>query len=385
MNKSFFLSSLILLIFLSGCQSLDVNETSVAIGLGLDWEASQNQFRFSAQLAKPIAAGGESSEDDEDAFIVVSETGETAFLAARNLTLILPRFPLWPHASTAILGENIAQKDAALYIDSLVRNPNIRKNVGLVVCTGTTPEQLMQVKTPLEPLSALGITKIIDIQQRLLGIYAPITIGEFTYKLSTPGIEPLVPIATVVKTEDSEVIKIDGSAAFSERRMVGKLNEKESRGYHWLVEDLQAGGIITIPSPDNPQKFVTLEIIKTQAKVKPCINDKGEIIINIKLTADGNFYEQQTTEQLLNLKNFKTMEKIAAEEIEKEIAQAIIRAQELNSDIFGFGQNLSKCNPKAWRKIEDNWYHYFSDIKTNIEVDFRLRRSYLTNSSFKFS
>lgn len=382
-KKPICLFLLSLIILLSGCQSINVTDTSVPIGLGLDWVASKNQFKFTAQLAKPAPAGGEGGPVEET-FVVVSEVGETAFLAAQNLSLFLPNIPLWTHASTAILGENLAHKDAALYVDSFARNPNIRKNITLVVCSGFTPEELMQVKTPLEPLPAVGITKILEIQQKQLGIYVPINIGEFTFRLSTKGIDPLVPIVTLIKTEDSEVIKIEGAAAFSKRRMVGKLNEKECRGYRWINDGMQEGGIINIPSPGEPHKFVALEIIRANANVKPLINEKGEILINIKVMAEGNFYEQQTTKELLTLENFKAMEKIAAKEIEKEIALAVIRAQELNSDIFGIGQKLNNYDPKVWEKVEDDWYDYFPNIKTNITVDFKLRRTYLTKRSFKF-
>ncbi len=370
------------LILCAGCEAKDVNDTSIPIGIGFDWE--EDKFKISTQLAKPLTAeqGGHSGE--EESFIVVSETGETIIMASRNLLLTLPRVPLWTYASVIVLGENLVTKDAALYSDVLARNPNIRNNAMVVVCKDITPEDLFQVKTPLEPLPALGITKILNNQEKQLGIYVPISLGDFLQKAATPGIELIIPMVTVIKNGDTETLKVDGSAIFADRKMVGSFNEKESRGYRWLNNKPIQGGVISIPDPQDPQKLIGIEVIRSTAKVKPIIDKKGVISVNIKIEAESNFYEQHSTNDLLNLKGFTAIEKLAAQEIEKEIALAIIRAQELNSDIFGWGKLLNHSYPEVWREIEADWNDYFPHIKTNIDVKFRLRRSYLTDESFKF-
>lgn len=371
-----------LLIFSPGCGAKDVNDTSIPMGLGFDWE-KENEFKISAQLAKPVTSE-EGSSDEEASFIVVSETGQTLTMAARNLLLTLPRVPLWTYASVVVLGENLVTQDAVFYADLLARNPTIRNNAMVVVTKDITPEAMFQIKTPLEPYSALGVTKILKNQEKQLGIYIPITIGDFIGKISTPGIELLIPIVTVIKNGDSETLKVEGTAVFAQRKMIGHLNEKESRGYRWLNAKPIQGGILSIPDPKDSKKLVGLEVIRSAAKVKPIIDKKGHITMNINIEAEGNFYEQQTTHELLNLEGFKAMDKLAAKEIEKEISLAIIRAQELNSDIFGWGQLVYNSYPQVWNKIESDWYDYFPNIKTNINVEFKLRRTYLTDESFKF-
>lgn len=369
----------------TGCQAVNVDDTTVPIGFGFEWEDT-DEFKVTAQLAKPRQAGegSESEAADEKSFIVVSKTGETLSMASRNLSLILPRLPLWTFASLLVIGENLAARDAALYSDVLARVPRIRTNIMVVVCQDTSPEKLLQIETPLEPLSAIGITKIIEIQKEQLGIYVPITIGEFISKLATPGLDPVVPIARTAKTGDKEQIKIEGTAIFSGAKMVGSFNERESRGYRWTIPKVQQGGLITIPDPTDAGKIVVLELIRTEAKSKPFIDGKGNISVNISIKAEGNFYEQHSGHELINLKGFTAMEKLAAQEIEKEVALAIKRSQELNSDIFGWGQLIYNKHPQVWHEIEADWYDYYPFVNSNIEVTFELRRSYLTNKTFKF-
>ena len=72
--KKIFILTIVLTLFLTtvGCQSTDVNDTAVPIGIGIDWEDT-NEFKVSAQLAKPQQAGeGGQEEKNKDAFIVVS-------------------------------------------------------------------------------------------------------------------------------------------------------------------------------------------------------------------------------------------------------------------------------------------------------------------------
>ena len=126
---------------------------------------------------------------------------------------------------------------------------------------------------------------------------------------------------------------------------------------------------------------VVLEIIDIQTKVKPSIDDKGNITMNIYIRGEGNFYEQQTTKELFTIEGFRAIEKTAAQEIEKYVSQTIMKSQQLNADIFGWGQIIHDSYPKTWEKIKGE--DYFVNIDTNIRTEFFLRRTYLTDKSFK--
>ncbi|HZK43881.1 MAG TPA: Ger(x)C family spore germination protein [Syntrophomonadaceae bacterium] len=383
MKKLAIILIMFFIVFSTGCQAVDVNDTSLPIGIGLDL-VDDDQFKVSVQLAKPRAAEEGAGNDDEADFVVVSETGETLSMASRNLMLTQTKVPLWTYTNVVVLGENLVSKDPAFYADMLARNPNIRNNAMLVVSKDISPEDLLEIDTPLEPFSALGITKILKIQETSLGIYVPVNIGDFIQKIATPGVDLLIPIVTVIKKGDKELLKIDGAAVFAENKMLGHFNEKECRGYRLLNAGVQTGGLISIPSPGDPGKFIAIELLRSKTKIRPHIDQKGNISMSIKVEGEGNFYEQQTEKELLTLKTFPHLEKLIAQEIEKDIALSIIRAQALNSDVFGWGQLVRSSYPKVWSEIEANWYDYFPDIKTNIEVDFSLRRSYLIDKTVQF-
>lgn len=371
----------LLLFFISGCQAVQIEETSVPAGIGIDME--KNKVKVTVQVAKPIAAEQGLPEEDKSQFEVISAQGDTTSEAANKLLLVLPKIPLWTHASVIIIGEEAARNDARFFADLLTRTPDIRKNAILVITKDSSPEEILQVQTPFEPYSANAIRQVLTIQQKQLGYYVPVKLGDFIADITTPGIDPIIPQITIIEHNKTKLLKVDGAAVFRKSVMVGHFNEEEARGYRWLAPGYQQGGIFNIPSPDNPEKLVTIELLRSQAKITPAIEGKKiRILINIK--AEGNFYEQNSPGQVLTLSNIDKMEQTAARVIENNIALAIKRAQELNADIFGWGQMVNNKYPSFWAKIESTWYVYFPEVETDIKVNFKLRRSYLTDQSFVF-
>lgn len=124
------------MLFCSGCYSLtELNDTAVCTGLGADLNQNK-EMSFTFQLAKPIEP--RQTGMDKNQTVVFSSTGKTVVEAARKSSLFLPRLPLYSHARLFIIGEQ-------------------------------------------------------------LGIYTPIHLGELIYTLTTPGIETLIPMVTILK------------------------------------------------------------------------------------------------------------------------------------------------------------------------------------------
>jgi len=61
-----------------------------------------------------------------------------------------------------------------------------------------------------------------------------------------------------------------------------------------------------------------------------------------------------------------------------------MKAQSLNSDIFGWGRIINQSNPALWQQLEKDWPATFPGIQADISVNFDLRRTYLLDRSFEF-
>lgn len=368
------------LISLSGCQALEVQDTAIATAVAM--EKQQNTFIVSAQLAIPQAAG-QSGSSSGPKFIVLSKEGRSIAEAARVFTLNLPRIPLWYHASILMLGENLAKSDVPSIVDALTRNRNIRENVLVVMARGASPDQILQVETPLEPLSAVAIRRILEVQERQAGIYLPVTLEEFLQKLASPGVDPVLPQVSIKDQFGQKLLKIEGTAVFRGSRLAGELNETESRGYRFLQAKTVRGGLLIIPAPGDPSRKVTIEIINSITKVKPVI-EGTQLRIKIDTQVEANFYEQTSHREILTLQNIPVLERTSAQQMEQEMRQTISKAQQYRADIFGWGRLVEISYPQVWQQVKGDWPEIFSGVEPEFKIQVNLRRSYLTDKSFVF-
>lgn len=373
-----FLLPLILSASLGGCQGVEVEQTAIAVGTAADWH--DGDYIISVQLAKVVTPDQAGSQEGPR-FVVLSERGQTLSEAARRMTLTLPRLPLWFNANTLLIGESLARHGVSDIVDFLSRNPNVRENALVVMTRGATPQDIYQVDTPLESFSSVAIRRILETQESQAGIYVPVTLADFLYNLATPGIDPVLPQVRVISDHGKKLLKIEGTAVFRGPEWAGELNETESRGFRFLSSKRIRGGLIVIPAPGDENRYVTIEIISSQAAMKPVWNE-GELRMMVQVSADGNFYDQTSSKPLLNLETFARMEELSADQIEGEMKQAIHKAQNFQADIFGWGRLLQIEYPHIWSQVKQDWPEIFSAMKVDIQVDFELRRTYLNDRSF---
>ncbi len=75
---------------------------------------------------------------------------------------------------------------------------------------------------------------------------------------------------------------------------------------------------------------------------------------------------------------WEEIERRVAEAIRGETLAAIGQAQELKADIFGFGREVYRTNPKLWKQVKSEWYDMFAAMEPEIEVKAEVVRSGLT-------
>lgn len=371
----------ILPLFTSGCWNLlEINDAVVDLGLGVDL-LDNGQIEVSTQLAKSVDP--QQSVPGQPEFVVKAASGRTITSAARNINLSLPRMPLWAHSGIQVIGEKIARQDMALIMDMLFRNRNVRHNCTMFIAANTTPREVFAVASPLVNYSSRGLEKAIGFQEEQLGIYVPITQTEFFSDLVTPGIEPVVPRVVISEKSGEKQLLIDGSAVFKGKHMIGSLNEKESRGYRWLKSKIKRGGIIVVDFPLESGRILMFEVLSFGSKSRPLL-EGNKMKMKLEIEAKINFYEENGIANLLTEKNQGTLEKLAADKIEEEVKACITKAQELNSDILGWGRTLARYQPDLWKELKPGWNELFPLIDYDIQVKTQLKGSNMRIQVFDF-
>lgn len=365
------------LFLIPGCwDRAEINETAIAVALGVD-TASNDQILFTVQL---LAAEQEGAGEKQPSFVTVSAFGSTLTTAAGNIMLKNPRSILWQHSAVMVLGEDLAEKGLSGLADELARNRNIRQTDALFVARKATAAEVLSIPTPVDKIPGTALESMIRIQDVAAGIYSQTLLHEFISRTAAPGIEPAVPgIAVVEREHGKKYLELSGTAVFRQGKLLGWLNETESRGYRWLRPKMVLGGTITVKCPACGQP-VLIQNVRSQSQLKPELR-AGHVVMHIKVRGEGFFYEQRCLHQLVTPEMMPILNQHVEGVIKNQITSAVVKAQALNSDIFGFGAAVRRKYPDQWAALEPRWDEIFPAIKLEFDVDAHIRRTNLRSQT----
>lgn len=385
LTKSAPIKKLLLIIFLtilsSGCWNMvQVEDTATGSGLAVDLNPD-GKILFVAQFNRPINAQQMGTNRAQTEVFIGH--GQTVTQAARDITLLLPRLPLWSHADVILLGDNLARTDLSIVADFLARNRNIRIDAYMFVTHNCSPYEVFIGECPLSLCTARGIIKITRHQEQQLGMYVPVKAVDFLGRLTTPGIDPVLPQVTVLRQKGQLVPHIQGTAVFRGRKKVGSLNETESRGYRWLHPSLKRGGIVEVHKPFDLVDSISLEVIQFSTATTPRM-ENGHIVMDIDIKADLNFYGESGTRQVLTSAKIAHIQALCDQTIKEQVSACIDKALLLNADIMGWGQLIHHHYPQVWEQVESNWYDILPQVKFKVNVKSNVKRTNMTDTIFQF-
>lgn len=167
-------------------------------------------------------------------------------------------------------------------------------------------------------------------------------------------------------------VELSGVAVFRDDKLIGWLDERETRGLLWLRGQIEKG-VVTVPSPGEPEYEVSVEIRRGRTKVIP-VCDGGRPGFNVKIWVEGDMIEQQSRENLAVPEKIEALENEVAGEVKERASAALAKAQrEYGVDIFGFGEAFHRKYKREWRKLKDRWDEEFSRADVCIDVEAHVR------------
>ncbi|TEB14430.1 Spore germination protein A3 precursor [Pelotomaculum sp. FP] len=376
---------LLTLVCLSGCWSRrEMSELAIVMGAGVD-RTPDNRIRLTLQLARPAAfaggaeTGGVGAAERQNITWVVSETGDTIFEAERNLALKISRRIYWAHNIILVFGAEAAQSGVGNYADFFMRDPMPRENTWVLVTRGEAKE-LLESHSELEKTSAQSIG---FVERNKAGL--AVMFKDFAMALASRGTNPALPEVELQKLgepqgsgmEDKkqhEEVVITGTGVFKDEYLVGWLDTSETRGLLWLRGEINKG-IITVPSPGQPDKLISINVARARTRVEPEY-DGENISFDIIMDFEGELLEQQSRENLTTPDKAEEIEAAAAEEVIRRCTATLAKAQgEYGVDIFNFGEAFHRKYKQDWKELKYQWNDAFAKAQVNISVEAHLRRT----------
>ena len=109
---------------------------------------------------------------------------------------------------------------------------------------------------------------------------------------------------------------------------------------------------------------LVLEVVTSSSKITPVKKGNGSVKMKIEITAETVFGNQTGTKNLITPESFQDLEQKAVQVIWTNIHHAVEQAQEMNADIFEFGEKIHQQCPKEWAALEPKWDEQFKIWKS---------------------
>lgn len=362
---------ILLAVTLTGCWNRrELDTLAVVMGVGVDKLTEPGKVQITAQVVKPgeIKSKSKDGVSSADAFWNVIGTGDTVFGTLRSMTTKSSRKLFFPHNQVLIFSKSIAEDGIQKYIDFFIRDPETRMNVWVLISQDTATE-VLDIKSELEKVPASNIGKLVEIEEAATSQTRAVKLKDLVVGLMSKTTGSTAPFIKTVKDGDKKIATISGTAVFKGDKLVGSMDKFEGRGLLWVLGKVKSG---IIDVEDSSNNKVSIEIIRASSKIVPEIKD-NKITMKVNITEEGNIGEQTGPLNLSKLPEIALLEERESEVIKSEIMAAVRKAQDLNSDVFGFGDAVHKKYPKHWKNLEDNWDEIFKKIEVVVNVDAKLR------------
>jgi spore germination protein len=184
----------------------------------------------------------------------------------------------------------------------------------------------------------------------------------------------------IIERKD-EVIEVSGVALFKKDKIVGQLPAKDS--FYLLLNrgkfksgkfETSIPGDIFPSDRSNASESVPVVLDTITSKKKLKLTDQTVPEFELHIDLDARILEVDAEVDFDNPNEVKKLEKAINQSLTEELKSILAYSQEVNSDIFGLGEQY-RSQVRNSRLTHESWHNMYPTAKVNIKVDFKILRS----------
>lgn len=382
---------LVCMLLLSGCWSRrELNELMIVLGVGMDWE--DGEYVVSFQVVNPSEISALNRSGQRPPATLYQGRGKTPFEAARSVTAEAPRKVYLGHLQIYVIGEKLARRGISKFMDNTLRDNEMRMDFNLVIAKGMKAQDVLKLFTPLERLPTQSMLHSLKTSEKSWAPTVSVNVDDMLNKLSSEGNELAITgiqlLGSQKKARHKENIetfqpasrfRYMGIAVFKKDKLIGWLNEKESKGYTDITDKLDS---TSLELPCGEQTYIGIEIISSRSRIEMKIVD-GKPEANVSVRTEANVVDRMCKD--VDLRDPAVLERLQGEivKVMKGNAEASVKkAKSLKSDVFGFGSKLGQDYPQYWERVKENWSDEgFPELKVTYHIEAFIRKTGTTGNT----
>ncbi len=383
--------------FLSGCWSQkELNKLAIISATAID-KNEEGQYVKTIQLINPsnVAGGLQGGGEGQSPTVAVySAIGDSVLEAHFNASSKISRKLYHAHSNLIVLSEEVAQEDGIEYVlDAFERYPEIRSTSRVVIAHNTKAGDLLKTLTAVDRIPAEKVIGILEVTEQFSGANMEVTLQDVIKALTSEGKEPVISgfsskgdielgkkMENVQKSELDTTLESDGLAIFKEGKLIDWYQDDMAKGVIWILDKIKETDVEL--DRDGKKNVIVYNVFRQKTKVSADTkNDIPTITINVR--AEGDIREVRTPINLKDPKVILELEKELEKKIKTLLEDTVKRTQQNKTDIFGFGEEVHRSDPKKWKKLKSDWNNnYFPNLNVQVKVEAFVRRSGLRTNSY---
>lgn len=374
---------LVAMLPLAGCWSRnELNELAIVVGMGID--KVDGKYNVSVQTVNPSQVSSRNGVSTRlQPVVTISGVGSTVPEALRKMTVQTSKRLYFSHLRLVIFGEKLARSGLGDAIDYISREPEMRNDFYLIVAKEATPEEILGIFGVMDPIPANSMYTKLSNADKLWAAAGQITLDSLLRDLMQPGKSPVLSAVHIkgsrrkgtgetgqTSIRPVALLEYAGMAAFRGDRMVGWLNEEQTKTLNYMQNSIhQTLGTGICPGGGTVSYAVTSS--RTQIKVAR----NGDMpIIRVKIFLEMNIADTSCKLDMVKQQTLDLLQKMAEDRLGSIVRGGVDDAQRrLRSDIFGLGEEVHRQQPALWHRIED-WNKTFEQTEVQIRTIFHIRK-----------
>lgn len=381
-----------MMIPLTGCWNrMELNELAIAVGLAID-KVKENGYMVSVQVVDPSEVAPKQGSTGRSPVTLYRAKADTIFEALRRITTVSPRKIYLAHLRILIIGETVAKEGIAKSLEMLSRDHEVRSDFYIVLAKDTKAEQILKFLSPIEKIPAQKMFRSLEVSEsvwaptrtvQMDGLIADMTSdgksGVLTGVKYTGNKKAGQSRENVEKASSEAQLRYANIAVLRKDKLVGWLNEKESKGLNYVSGDVKnTVGSITCPKGGS----AVIEVFHAKPDIKVSFHN-GKPAIHVDNFVEENVGEVRCDIDLSTTEGIKALEESTEQKNEEIIKASIKQAKNLRADIFGFGEAIHRASPKAWKSLKKDWNEKgFVELPVTVHTTVKIRRTGTTGNSF---
>lgn len=365
------------LVLLSGCWNYQEIEDQIGVsGIAIDIGTQGCRCHLSAEILS-LGGGG---EDEKLETHVVTSDGDTIFEAINNLSTMVSKRLYFGHCKVLIIGEPLAKYGISQVLDLPVRNQEIRADMDVFVAKDSSGEALLRSEGVTAPVVSYKISDLLKAARKTIGdaslskdylLYDKMH-GDGSYSVTVPALE-------TCKFGDEQSVRICGSGVFFGDRLIGYLNEDQSKVLSLMSGRLKSG-LITTENAISPYYNTSFQINRASAKTAVVCQPDGGITAEVRVKLRVSIGETQIPEDFRDPENLKKAREKLQTSLCSDMGHLVENAQKTyGSDFFGIGRKIEEQDPSMWSTLQKNWNKTFPKVRFKLSCEAEIVGSGVAN------